>query len=41
MEGLDRPEDTLLRTNVALMLENEAKQIIREANYTSTTQYHE
>lgn len=41
MEGLDKPKDTLLRTNTALMLENEAKQIIREANYTSTTQYHE
>lgn len=41
MEGLDHPKDTMLRTNVAIMLQNEAKQIIREANYTSTTQYHE
>lgn len=41
MEGLDHPKDTLLRTNVAIMLQNEAKQIIKEANYTSTTQYHE
>ena len=41
MQGLDHPKDTLLRTNVAIMLQNEAKQIIKEANYTSTTQYHE
>ena len=41
MEGLDAPKDSLLRTNVAIMLQNQAKQILRQANYTSTTQFHE
>lgn len=41
MEGLDKPKDALLRTNVAIMLQNQAKQILRQANYTSTTQFHE
>ncbi len=41
MEGLDKPKDALLRTNVAIMLQNQAKQILRQSNYTSTTQFHE
>lgn len=41
MQNLDNPKDMLVRTNTAIMLENQAKQILREANYTSTAQYHE
>lgn len=41
MENLDNPKDMLIRTNTAIMLQNQAKQILREANYTSTAQYHE
>lgn len=41
MQNLDNPKDMLIRTNTAIMLENQAKQILRESNYTSTAQYHE
>lgn len=41
MQNLNNPKDMLIRTNTAIMLENQAKQILREANYTSTAQYHE
>lgn len=39
MEGLSKDKDAFLRTNVALMLENQAKQILRQANSTSNTQF--
>lgn len=41
LQGLQGRNDALTRTNVAIMLQNQAKQILRQANYTSTTQFHE
>ena len=38
LEGVKAEYD---RHGMAIMLENQAKQILREANYTSTAQYHE
>ena len=40
MEGLEGA-NSLMRSNVAIMLENQGKQILRESNHTSTNQYHE
>lgn len=41
LQGFDGPRDSFMRTNVAIMLQNQAQQILRQANHTSTTQFHE
>ncbi len=41
MDNLEASKNTLMRTNVAIMLQNQAKQIIRQASYTSNSQFQE